>query len=175
MNRSEKGAIIQSLQTKFEEFPHFYATNLSTLSAVETNALRRECFTNDVQLVVVKNTLLREALEKSGKMSPEIGLILKGNTAIMFCNEAKSAAKLIQSFQKKNANKKPTLKGAYVEESVYVGEEHLKMLVSIKSKNELLADVIALLQSPIKTVLSALKSGEGKLTGTLTTLKERAS
>ena len=124
-----------------------------------------------IELVVVKNTLLRKALEASNKNAEELYDVLKGNTSVMFCENANVPAKLIKDFKKKN--KMPILKGAYVQESVYVGENQLDVLVTIKSKNELLGEVIGLLQSPIKNVLGGLQSGGTIIHGVLKTLGER--
>jgi large subunit ribosomal protein L10 len=141
------------------------------LNAEKTSALRRLCFNQDVKLVVVKNTLLRKALESSNKNVEEIYEALKGNTSVMFSENANIPAKLIKDFSKKH--KKPVLKGAYVQESVYLGENQLDALIAVKSKNELIADVVAMLKSPMNTVLSQLQSGGNIIHGVLDTLKER--
>jgi large subunit ribosomal protein L10 len=120
---------------------------------------------------VVKNTLLRKAIEASNKEAQDLFGVLKGNTSVMFCENANVPAKLIKDFSKKH--KKPILKGAYVQESVYVGENQLDTLISIKSKKELLGDVIGLLQSPVKNVLGALQSGGNTIHGVLKTLSEK--
>src|SRR5665648_765255 len=125
---------------------HFYLSDIEKLNAADTSSLRRLCFKQNVKLVVVKNNLLRKALEASNKGAEELYDVLKGNTSVMFCENANIPAKLIKDFKKKH--KKPIFKGAYVEESVYVGENQLDVLVSIKSKNELIGEVIGLLQSP---------------------------
>lgn len=171
MKSSEKQVIINNLQEQIDSYSHFYLTDISGLNAENTSDLRRLCFKQDVKLVVVKNTLLRKALESSNKNSEEIYDALKGNTTVMFTENANAPAKLIKDFSKKH--KKPVLKAAYVEESVYMGEDQLDILVAVKSKNELIADVVALLQSPMKTVLGQLQSGGNIIHGVLDTLKER--
>lgn len=171
MKSSEKQVIINNLQEQIDSYNHFYLADISGLNAENTSDLRRLCFKQDVKLVVVKNTLLRKALESSNKEAGEIYDALKGNTSIMFTENASIPAKLIKDFSKKH--KKPVLKAAYVEESVYMGAEQLDVLVAVKSKNELIADVVALLQSPMTTLLSQLKSGGNIIHGVLETLKEK--
>jgi large subunit ribosomal protein L10 len=136
--------------------------------------LRRLCFQKEVQLSVVKNTLLSKAMDRvEGKDFSELKDVLRGNTGLMIAETGNGPAKLIQEFRKKS--KRPILKGAYIEESVYVGDDSLEMLASLKSKDELIGDIILLLQSPAKNVISGLKSGGGKLAGILKTLEERAT
>jgi len=171
MKRSEKYEIISSLTEQINLSTHFYLTDIEGLNADNTSSLRRLCNKQQVELVVVKNTLLRKALEASNKNAKELYDVLKGNTSVMFCENANIPAKLIKDFKKKH--KMPILKGAYVQESVYVGENQLDVLVSIKSKNELLGEVIGLLQSPIKNVLGGLQSGGNIIHGVLKTLGER--
>jgi large subunit ribosomal protein L10 len=171
MKSSEKVTIIDSLVEQINSSNHFYLADISDLNAADTSDLRRKCFKQDVKLVVVKNTLLRKALEKSEKDTEELYEILKGNTSVMFSENANVPAKLIKEFRKNR--KKPLLKGAYVEESVYIGDDQLDALIAVKSKNELIADVIAMLQSPVQTVLSQLQSGGNILHGVLKTLEEK--
>ncbi|MFZ5431455.1 MAG: 50S ribosomal protein L10 [Bacteroidota bacterium] len=171
MKSSEKATIIDSLVEQINSCNHFYLADISDLNAADTSDLRRKCFTQDVKLVVVKNTLLRKALERSEKQADELYAILKGNTSVMFTENANVPAKLIKEFRKKR--QKPLLKGAYVQESIYIGDDQLDALVAVKSKNELIADVVALLQSPVKTVLSQLQSGGNIIHGVLQTLEER--
>ena len=171
MKSSEKVTIIDSLVEQINSYNHFYLADISDLNAADTSELRRKCFTQDVKLVVVKNTLLRKALEKSEKQTDELYAILKGNTSVMFAENANVPAKLIKEFRKRR--QKPLLKGAYVEESIYIGDDQLDALVAVKSKNELIADVVALLQSPLKTVLSQLQSGGNIIHGVLKTLEEK--
>ena len=150
MKSSDKKVIINNLQEQIDSYNHFYLTDISGLNAENTSNLRRLCFKQDVKLVVVKNTLLRKALENSNKNTEEIYDALKGNTTVMFTENANIPAKLIKDFSKKH--KKPVLKAAYVEESVYLGANQLDALIAVKSKNELIADVVALLQSPMTTL-----------------------
>ena len=171
MKKSEKFEIIGSLTEQINAASHFYLTDIESLNASDTSALRRLCNKQEVRLVVVKNKLLRKAIEASDKNAEELYDVLKGNTSIMFCENANTPAKLIKDFKKKH--KKPILKGAYVQESVYVGENQLDVLISIKSKNELIGEVIGLLQSPIKNVLGGLQSGGTIIHGVLKTLGER--
>ncbi|WP_159523109.1 50S ribosomal protein L10 [Sunxiuqinia indica] len=171
MKRSEKLTIIDNLTEQINSYNHFYLADIADLNAEDSSSLRRLCFTKDVKLVVVKNTLLRKALENSEKNTDELFDSLKGSTSIMFCEVGNTPAKLIKEFSK--VHKKPLLKAAYVEESVYVGENQLEALSTIKSKDELLGDLVALLQSPMKTVIGQLQSGGNKIHGILQTLSEK--
>ena len=171
MKSSEKQVIINNLQEQIDSYNHFYLADISGLNAEDTSDLRRLCFKQEVKLVVVKNTLLRKALENSEKNAEELYEALKGNTSVMFTENGSVPAKLIKDFSKKHD--KPVLKAAYVEESVYVGADQLDVLVAVKSKNELIADVVALLQSPMTTLLGQLKSGGNTIHGVLDTLKEK--
>jgi large subunit ribosomal protein L10 len=171
MTREQKKAIIDSLTEQINKSTHFYLTDISQLNAADTSALRRQCFNNDIKLVVVKNTLLTKALEKSNKNVEEIKTVLSYSTSVMFCETGNAPAKLIQDFRRQN--QKPILKAAYVEESVYIGDNQVAALVNIKSKNELIADLIFLLQSPMKTVLGQLESGKHIIGGLVKTLSER--
>ena len=171
MKSSEKQVIINNLQEQIDSYSHFYLTDISGLDAADTSDLRRLCFKKEVKLVVAKNTLLRKALENSEKEVDELYEALKGNTSVMFTESGNIPAKLIKDFRKKH--KRPILKAAYVEESVYKGEDQLDVLVDIKSKEELIADVVTLLQSPMKTLLSQLQSGGDTIHGVLETLKEK--
>ena len=169
MKKEDKNLIINKLASYVQEYEHFYLTDIATLNAAKTNQLRRDCSKQDIKLLVVKNTLLRKAFDSLDKDYEELYPILKGNTAIMFSNAANAPAKLIDKYQ----NEIPKLKGAYVQESFFIGAKTLKDLVNIKSKNELIGDVIALLQSPAKNVISALQSGGNTIHGILTTLSEK--
>ena len=141
------------------------------LDARQTNALRRACFKENIKLQVVKNTLLAKAMEASTHDFGELTGILKGNTSLMFSETGNAPAKVIKNFRKKSD--RPILKGAFIEEAIYLGDDQIDVLVAIKSKEELIGDIIMLLQSPTKNVVSALQSGGGKLSGILTTLSER--
>ncbi len=171
MRKEDKKVLIESLSQKLEETNNFYLTDIASLNAEDTSNLRRESFKKDIKIVVVKNTLLKKAMEKAGKDYSELYPVLVGNTAIMFTDKGNAPAKMIQQFRKKSD--KPTVKGAYIEETVYIGDDQLDFLVSIKSKDELVADIIALLQSPAKNVISSLQSGGGTLSGILKTLSEK--
>jgi large subunit ribosomal protein L10 len=176
MKKEDKSAIIAELQETLGQYSHFYLTSIEGLNAEKTSALRRQCFKNDIKLIVAKNTLLKKALEAKG-IDAQIFDALKGNTALMLSNTGNAPAKLIKEIVKKEKNKegvKPELKAAYVEETVYMGAQNLEFLSAIKSKNELIADIIALLQSPAKNVISALQSGGTTIHGVLKTLGERA-
>ena len=173
MKKEEKGQIIDSLVEEINNYPHLYITDTSGLNAKDTSTLRRLCFERGIKLVVAKNTLLKKAFERADGNYEELYDTLKTPTAVIFSAEGSTPAKLIKEFRKKNKLGRPALKAAYVEESVYVGAEMLDTLVAIKSKNELIADVVALLQSPTKNVLSALQSGKHLLAGLVKTLSEK--
>lgn len=176
MKKEDKGVIISQLAETVKSYPNFYLTDIEALNAEKTSKLRRECFKQEIKLVVVKNNLLKKALENvEGNFSPLFDS-MKGNTAVMFSQVANAPARLIKDFTKdakKGQIAKPELKAAYVQESFYVGAENLDALVSIKSKNELIGDVIMLLQSPAKNVISALQSSGQTIHGLLKTLEER--
>ena len=171
MTREEKSQVIQDLTVKLEDTSTIYLADISGLDALTTSNLRRACFKANVKLAVVKNTLLAKAMEASDKDFGELPETLKGNTSLLIAEAANAPAKVIKEFRKKSD--KPLLKGAYVEEAVYVGDDQLDALVNIKSREELIGDIIGLLQSPAKNVVSALQSGGGKLAGILKTLSEK--
>lgn len=175
MKKEDKSAIIKQLESTLGEYAHFYLADIGGLDAALTSELRRVCYKEDVKLVVVKNTLLQKALENSSVDFSELYGSLKGETSLMLSNQANVPAKLINDFSKQKSNKlkKPILKAAYVEESFYIGEENLEALIHVKSKNELLGEIIGLLQSPAKNVISALQSGGNTIHGVLKTLAER--
>ena len=171
MRREEKDSIIEGLAQRLNEAKHFYLTDISNLNAEQTSKLRRKCFEKDINLLVVKNTLLKKAMEKSNGDYKDLYDILKDSTSIMFCETGNTPAKLIKEFRK--TMERPILKAAFVEESIYIGDEQLEALSTIKSKEELIGDVILLLQSPAKNLVSALASGGSKLAGALKTLSEK--
>lgn len=171
MTREEKSIVIKDLTTKLADSSNVYLADISGLNAAVTSDLRRACFKADVKLMVVKNTLLAKAMDSTDKEFGELADILKGSTSIMLSETGNAPAKVIKNFRKKN--EKPILKGAYVAESIYVGDENLDALVDIKSKEEVIGDIIGLLQSPAKNVVSALKSSGGKLSGILKTLSQK--
>ena len=171
MTREQKSQIIDDLTSQLTDNTTIYLADISGLDALTTSNLRRACFKANVRLAVVKNTLLSKAMEKSDKEFGELPEVLKGNTSLMFSETSNAPAKVIKEFRKKSD--KPLLKGAYIEEAIYVGDDQLDMLVNIKSKEELIGDIISLLQSPAKNVISALQSGGSKLSGILKTLSEK--
>ncbi|WP_111708001.1 50S ribosomal protein L10 [Lutibacter citreus] len=171
MTREEKSQVIEVLTDKLTEGNIIYLADISGLNALDTSNLRRACFKANIKLSVVKNTLLEKAMEKSDKDFGELPSTLKGNTSLMVSETGNAPAKLIKEFRKKS--NKPLLKGAYVEESIYVGDDQLDTLVNIKSKEELIGEVISLLQSPAKNVISALQSGGNTLSGIIKTLSEK--
>ncbi|TDQ23937.1 50S ribosomal protein L10 [Tenacibaculum caenipelagi] len=172
MTREEKSQVIQDLTAQLADTSTIYLADISGLDAATTSNLRRACFKANVQLAVVKNTLLSKAMEASDKDFGELPDVLKGNTSILIAEAANAPAKVIKEFRKKSKDR-PLLKGAYVEEAVYIGDDQLDALVNIKSREELIGDIITLLQSPAKNVVSALQSGGGKLSGILKTLSEK--
>ena len=175
MRKEQKDQLIDALCEEVKSYPHLYIADIGGLNSVQTSKLRRSAFRKEVKLEVVKNTLLIKALEKSGMDYSELFPVIKGETAIMLSNINNAPAKLIKDFRTSEKNcQKPVLKGAYVEESFYVGAENLDALVNIKSKNELIADVIALLQSPAKNVISGLQNAGNTICGVLETLSEKA-
>ena len=171
MTRQEKYDAIENLKEALVSVKTLYLADIEGLDARQTNALRRACFKENIKLQVVKNTLLAKAMEASTHDFGELTGILKGNTSLMFSETGNAPAKVIKNFRKKSD--RPILKGAFIEEAIYLGDDQIDVLVAIKSKEELIGDIIMLLQSPTKNVVSALQSGGGKLSGILTTLSER--
>jgi len=171
MTREEKLNVIEDLTAQLAENSTIYLADISGLDAGTTSNLRRACFKANIKLAVVKNTLLAKAMEASEREFGELPEVLKGNTSLMFSETGNGPAKLIKAFRKKSD--KPLLKGAFVEEAVFIGDDKLDALVSIKSKEEMIGEIIGLLQSPAKNVISGLKSGGGKLAGILKTLSEK--
>jgi len=171
MNKGEKNQLIETLDGMLNDNNNFYLADISGLSAQENSALRRLCFKRNVSLQVVKNTLLKKAFEKNTTDFSELYDVLVGNTSIMQAATANGPAKVIKEFRTKN--EKPILKAAYLEESLYIGDENLVSLADLKSKDELIGDIIILLQSPAKNVISALQSGGNKLSGIVKVLQEK--
>jgi large subunit ribosomal protein L10 len=171
MTREEKSQVIEALTTKLTDGKIIYFADISGLNALQTSNLRRACFKVNIKLAVVKNTLLSKAMDKSDKEFGELQSILEGNTSLMISESSSAPAKLIKDFRKKNLI--PLLKGAYVEDEIYIGDNQLDSLVNIKSKEQVIGDIITLLQSPAKNVISALQTGGNKLSGILTTLSEK--
>ena len=172
MTKEEKLVVINSLAEQLNAYPHFYVTNIEALNAEQTAKLRRKCFESDIKLVVVKNTLFTKALEKVEKADADLVNVLEGSTSVMFANTGKAPAVLIKEFRK--SCDKPLIKAAYVEGCVYVGDNQLETLCNIKSREELIGDIVALLQSPANNVVSALQANAGqKIAGLVKTLEER--
>ena len=171
MRKEDKQVLIDSILSKLQGCPNFYLTDVSDLNAEKTSQLRRQCFNSGVKMIVVKNTLLHKAMQQMEKEYDSLYDVLKGSTALMLCETGNAPAKLIKNFRK--TSDRPILKGAFIEECCYIGDDMLDALCNVKSKNDLIADVIALLQSPMKNVISGLQSGGHKLSGILETLSER--
>lgn len=172
MKKEDKAIIIANISDQLKNYSCVYLTQTAGLDAEKTSALRRACFGAEIKMLCVKNTLLKEAFKASEVDFSGLYDLLHGETTLMLSNTGNAPAKLIKKFRDKN-DTLPMLKGAYVEESVYVGEEQLDVLANIKSKNELIGDIIGLLQSPAKNVISALQSGGNKLHGILETLSNK--
>lgn len=175
MTRKEKAQVIDDITGRLKDTDTLYLADISGLDATNTSKLRRACFKANVRVTVVKNTLLARAMKASEKEYGDLSSVLKGNTSIMTADMGNAPAKIIKEFRKSSKLEKPILKGAYIDQAVYIGDENLETLVNIKSKEELIGDVISALQSPAKTVISALKNGGGKLAGILKTLSEKES
>ena len=171
MRKEDKQVLIDSILSELKACPNFYLTDVSDLNAEKTSQLRRQCFNSGVKMIVVKNALLHKAMLQMEKDYDNLYDVLKGSTALMLCETGNAPAKLIKSFRK--TSDRPILKGAFIEECCYIGDDMLDALCNIKSKNDLIADIIALLQSPMKNVISGLQSGGQKLSGVLETLSER--
>ena len=172
MRKEDKQIIIDSILAELQACPNFYLTDVSDLNAEKTSQLRRQCFNSGIKMLVVKNTLLHKAMQQMEKDYTDLYDVLKGSTAVMLCETGNAPAKLIKNFRQKSD--RPILKGAFIEECCYIGDNMVDTLCNIKSKNDLIADIIALLQSPVKNVISGLQSGGHKLTGILETLSEKA-
>ncbi|MDR1332364.1 MAG: 50S ribosomal protein L10 [Tannerella sp.] len=174
MKKEDKSVILEQLSDTVKKYGHFYLTNIESMNAGKTSALRRACFKKDIKLVVVKNTLFKKVLESMDVDYSPLYESLTGNTAVMFTDVVNAPARLIKDFTKgMKGEVKPLLKAAYVQECFYVGAENLDVLVNLKSRDELVADVIALLQSPARNLISALSSGGQTIHGILKTLEER--
>lgn len=170
MTREEKSKVIEKLTAELAENTNIYMTDVSGLNASETSKLRRACFKANIKLSVVKNTLLSKAMDSSDKDFGSLNEVLVGNTALMYSEVGNSPAKLIKQFRKKS--ERPLLKGASIEDSVYVGDDQVEFLANIKSREELIGEVITILQSPAKNVISALQSSGSTISGVLKTLSE---
>ena len=171
MRKEDKNQLIETLTEELKAAKYLYVTDISDMNVDKTSKLRRLCFKKEVKLVVVKNALLQKAMEKSGKDFGTLYDVLKGHTSIMIAEQGSTPAKLIKEFRK--TSDKPKLKGAYIEEMTFIGDNQLDALIAIKTKNELIADVILALNTPERNVISALQSGGQILSGVLMTLSER--
>ena len=171
MKKEQKTQLIDTLAEKLTNVSSFYLTDISNLNVETSNKLRRLCFKRKIELSMVKNTLLKKAMEKTGKDFDTLYDALKGSTSIMFAEVANDPAKLIKEFRR--TSPKPILKGAYVQESIYLGDDQLNALINIKSKDELIGDVIWMLQSPVRNVMSALQSGSHILSGIVQTMSDK--
>ncbi|MCQ2279207.1 MAG: 50S ribosomal protein L10 [Bacteroidales bacterium] len=172
MKQEQKGQIIDEIANDLANYPNVYVTDISGFTVETVNQLRRQCFKREIKLKVVKNTLLKRAMDQSAADYSEIYPVLEGSTAIMLSTVGNAPARLIKEFRAKN--KKPIVKAAFIESAAYIGDDQLENLCNIKSREELIGDIIGLLQSPAKNVISALQSGGGKLAGIVKTLSERA-
>ena len=171
MTREEKSQVIEELTAQLADNTHIYLTDISGLNAKNTSELRRACFKADIKMAVVKNTLLSKAMEASEKDFGDLPSTLVGNTSVMYSEVGNAPAKVIKLFRKKSD--KPLLKGAFIEEAIYIGDQQLDALVDIKSREELIGEIVGLLQSPAKNVISALKSGGNIIAGLVKTLSEK--
>jgi large subunit ribosomal protein L10 len=172
MRKEEKQEVVSALTEKMKEYGNFYITDTSSLTVAKINNIRRKCFEKEIGMQVVKNTLIKKALEQlDGDVSPLFD-VLKGSSSIMFSTNANAPAKLIKELRK-GKEEKPVLKAAYVDSAVFIGDNQLDALVNLKSREELIGEIIGLLQSPAKNVISALQSGGNKLAGIVKTLQER--
>ncbi|KAA8482210.1 LSU ribosomal protein L10P [Arcticibacter tournemirensis] len=171
MTKEEKHEIVQSLAAQIKEYGNFYITDTANLSVAKINAIRRKFFESGIPIQVAKNTLIRKAMEAAGLEAPELDEALKGSSTILFSSVANAPAKLIKELRKKGD--KPVLKGAYIDSALFIGDNQLDALATLKSKEELIGEIIGLLQSPAKNVISALSSGGNKLAGIVKTLQDR--
>ena len=170
MNKEEKVKVVEELKGQLNDYKSIYLTDIAGLDSLQTSKLRRECFNYNVKLSVVKNTFLERAMSESETDFGELKDLLKGNTTIMLSESGNSPAKVIKKFRKDG--EKPILKGAFVDEAIYIGDDQIEALFNLKSKEEVLTEIIILLQSPAKNVISALKSSSGKIAGLVETLIE---
>jgi len=174
MRREEKAQVIEAIQAQLKETPDFYLTDISGLNAEQTVKLRRMCFDEGIKLKVVKNTLLNHVIKESGNDElKELSKVLEGNTAVMYTTVANAPARLIKKYTKETKLDKPALKGAYVQECAFVGADKLETLANIKSKEELIGEIVTILQSPARNVISALQSAGGTIAGIVKTLSEK--
>jgi len=171
MRKEEKHEVVSALTEQMKEYGNFYITDTSNLSVAKINNIRRKCFENEIGMQVVKNTLIKKALEQlDGDVAPLFD-VLKGSSSVMFSTIGNAPAKLIKALRKEGD--KPVLKAAYIDSAAFIGDNQLETLVNLKSKEELIGEIIGLLQSPAKNIISGLQSGGNKLAGIVKTLQER--
>lgn len=173
MKKEEKHEIVLGLKEKLSAHNNFYITDTSNLTVAQVNVIRRKCFEKGITMQVAKNTLIRKAMEATGNDYSELFGALKGTSAIMFSEVGNAPAKLIKEVRKNGD--RPALKAAYIDSAIFIGDNQLDALTNLKSKDELIGDIIALLQSPAKNVVSGLKASGGKLAGILKTLEQRGN
>jgi large subunit ribosomal protein L10 len=171
MNKEEKYDLVLALTEQIKEYGNFYITDTSDLTVAKVNNIRRKCFENDITMQVAKNSLIRKAMDAAGGDFAPMHDVLKGSSSILFSKSATAPAKLIKQLRKQGA--KPILKAAYIDSAIFVGDDQLDTLIKLKSKEQLIGEIIGLLQSPAKNVVSALQSGGNKLAGIVKTLQER--
>jgi large subunit ribosomal protein L10 len=171
MNKEEKYELVSALTEQMKEYGNFYITDTSDLTVEKINKIRRKCFENEITIQVAKNSLIKKAMDAVGGDFGGIADVLKGSSSIMFSRSGNAPAKLIKQLRKEGD--KPVLKAAYIDSSVFIGDNQLDTLVNLKSKEQLIGEIVGLLQSPAKNVLSALQSGGNKLAGIVKTLQER--
>jgi len=171
MTKEEKHELVQSLAEQMKEYGNFYITDTSDLTVEKVNLIRRKCFESDITMQVAKNSLIKKAMEAAGGDFSPIYDVLKGSSSILFSKSATAPAKLIKQLRKRA--EKPILKAAYIDSAIFVGDKQLDTLINLKSKEQLIGEIIGLLQSPAKNVISALQSGGNILAGVVKTLQER--
>jgi large subunit ribosomal protein L10 len=171
MNKEEKHELVAALTEQMKEFGNFYITDTSDLTVAKVNDIRRKCFESDITMQVAKNSLIKKAMEAAGGDFSPIYDVLKGSSSILFSKSATAPAKLIKQLRKRS--EKPILKAAYIDSAIFIGDNQIDTLINLKSKEQLLGEIIGLLQSPAKNVISALQSGGNILAGVVKTLQER--
>jgi large subunit ribosomal protein L10 len=171
MNKEEKHDLVLALTEQMKEYGNFYITDTSNLTVAKINNIRRKCFESDIEMKVAKNSLIKKAMEATGGDYTEMYDVLKGSSSILFSKSATAPAKLIKALRK--TGDKPVLKAAYIDSAIFVGDNQLDNLIKLKSKEQLIGEIIGLLQSPAKNVISALQSGGNTIAGLVKTLQER--
>ena len=171
MNKEEKHDLVLALTEQMNEFGNFYITDTSDLTVAKINDIRRKCFESDITMKVAKNSLIKKAMEAAGGDYSPIFEVLKGSSSILFSKSATAPAKLIKQLRK--TGEKPILKAAYIDSAIFIGDNQIDTLIKLKSKEQLIGEIIGLLQSPAKNVISALQSGGTIIAGVVKTLQER--